>query len=690
VEKSLFDFIWKHSKRDQIVQLLITFLTFPILFATLELPKRIINDAIGGSGEDIPFFGMQFSQLQFLMLLCIAFFLAVLINGVFKMRLNTMKGQLAERLLRRLRYQLLTRVVRFPRPYFRSTSQGELVSMVTSEVEPMGKLMGDILFLFAQSVWFGLAAVSLIPLQAWIIPKLQSQINLLNKSRTQEIRKLATDIGDTAAGAIDIRINGGLRYQMSMFSKRLGSLYDIRFEIYQKTFFMKFLNNLITQLTPFFFYSVGGYLAIQGEITVGALVAALAAYKDMSSPWKELLGFYNETQDMSLRWDVVTERFAPESLVDSRLFEGMPDKNLHLKGEIEIDDVTVRDEDGHIVLESINLTIPQGSRVAVQADKESAALAFADLLTREVIPTRGSVKIAGHALNSLHQVTLANRIGYAHSDPHILQGTLGENILLPFKNQPLDSLTEQANDEIFQAKAELAGNSVDSYDAEWVDPAIAGLRSSEEIRNWWFQLLQAMGIDDFMVRRALRSRLKVDGQQKLTEAIVRLRPEIEKQIVDAGLDDIVHKFHTDTFNPISPLGINLLFAFPTRELTQLSLSQDKNFVRLLREQSLVDPLMQLSATVIDNLTATFGNDGTDHPLFVRLNLSEELYLQLAAINNQRHKNGTHSLAPEDLSLMLTVPFAFSAEQIGTMPFLGEYLEWIVCAYVPLKILSLMC
>ena len=126
--------------------------------------------------------------------------------------------------------------------------------------------------------------------------------------------------------------------------------------------------------------------------------------------------------------------------------------------------------------------------------------------------------------------------------------------MLPFKNQPLDSLTEQANDENFQAKAELAGNSVDSYDAEWVDPAIAGLRSSEEIRNWWFQLLQAMGIDDFMVRRALRSRLKVDGQQKLTEAIVRLRPEIEKQIVDAGVDDIVHKFHTDTFNPISPLG----------------------------------------------------------------------------------------------------------------------------------------
>jgi len=63
---------------------------------------------------------------------------------------------------------------------------------------------------------------------------------------------------------------------------------------------MKFLNNFLGQLTPLFFYSVGGYLAIKGQITVGALVAALAAYKDLSNPWKELLAYYNTTQDMSL------------------------------------------------------------------------------------------------------------------------------------------------------------------------------------------------------------------------------------------------------------------------------------------------------------------------------------------------------------------------------------------------------
>ena len=379
MDKSLFGYIWRYSKRDQIVLLLVTLTTFPILYASLELPKRIINDAIGGAQGDVTVLGISLSQIQFLLFLCAGFLLAVTVNGLLKMRLNTMKGVLAERLLRRFRFQLLTRILRFPRPYFRHTSQGELVSMVTSEAEPMGGLMGDMLsqpvfqagqmmtilvFLFAQSFWFGLASVALIPLQAWIIPKLQRQINLLNRDRIQEVRRLASDIGETAAGVSDIRINGGLRYRMSLFSDRLGKLFSIRFEIFQKKFFMKFLNNFINQLTPFFFYSVGGYLAIKGEITIGALVAALAAYKDLSSPWKELLAYYNQSQDMALRWETVIERFAPNTLVADHLFEDPPKSATSLKGDIEINNVTVRDEEGQNVLVNINLVIPQGARIA--------------------------------------------------------------------------------------------------------------------------------------------------------------------------------------------------------------------------------------------------------------------------------------------------------------------------------------
>ena len=116
---------------------------FPLLYLTLELPKRIINDAIGSSTTEVTIWGFTMSQTNFLVILCIAFLAAVLAHGLMKMRINTMKGVLSERMLRRLRYQLISRALRFPQPYFERVSQGEMVSMVTAESEPMGGLMGD-------------------------------------------------------------------------------------------------------------------------------------------------------------------------------------------------------------------------------------------------------------------------------------------------------------------------------------------------------------------------------------------------------------------------------------------------------------------------------------------------------------------------------------------------------------------
>jgi len=243
-----------------------TLCTFPFLYATLELPKRIINDAIGATSDVIEIYGYEFTQVGFLLALCFAYLGAVIAHGLLKMRLNTMKGVLAERLLRRFRFRLIGRMMRFPRSYYEQTSQGELVSMITSEAEPMGGLMGDFLaqpvfqagqmllivvFLFLQSFWFGLAGVALIPLQAYVIPLLQRQINELNKRRIVQVRALSAEIGETSAGITDLRTNGGWRYRMAQFTDRLGQLFDLRFKIYQTKFFMKFLNNFITQLTPF-------------------------------------------------------------------------------------------------------------------------------------------------------------------------------------------------------------------------------------------------------------------------------------------------------------------------------------------------------------------------------------------------------------------------------------------------------
>ncbi|MDP5219980.1 ABC transporter transmembrane domain-containing protein [Ruegeria sp. 2205SS24-7] len=679
MEPTLFSFIWKHSKRQQLFLLLLTIISFPFLYASLELPKRIINDAIGATTDVINLWGLDLTQVQYLLVLCFAFLATVIASGFMKMRINTMKGVLSERMLRRLRYQLISRMMRFPRPYFATTSQGELVSMITSEAEPMGGLMGDavaqpvfqlgqmltiVTFLFMQSVWFGLASIALIPLQAWLIPMLQRQINLLNKDRIQQVRRLSSEIGESAAGISDLRANGGWRYRLAIFTSRLGKLFDIRFKIYQKKFFMKFLNNLITQMTPFFFYSAGGYLAIKGEITVGALVAALAAYKDLSSPWKELLTYYNQVQDMSLRWEIVTERFAPRNMIPPELFDGEPSKIPHLNGAVELRNVTVRDRDGNTILEDVNMTIPPGARVAIRSSRQSERSALAQLLTREILPSHGDVILSGHNVKELHQAVIAARVGYAHSRPYLFDGTMGDNLLMPLRAKPLRDLEHPRQPDRKQIEAVRAGNSGDSLDENWLDPSLADLPDGEGIRDWWFKLVEAMGIDEFMLRRTLRSKLDPDLHRALAREIVALRGKVWEALKARELDELVYRFDREKFNPAVPIGGNLLFAAPTRDLPAEALVQNDEFISMMEELGLDDEAMLIAATVMDELRQTFGRDGTDHPLFQRLGLDETLYNRLLDIAERRDRGGDDAPSHDEAALLVTVPFLLTAEQIG--------------------------
>ncbi|WP_299637072.1 ABC transporter transmembrane domain-containing protein [uncultured Ruegeria sp.] len=691
MESTLFAFIWKHSRKQQLVLLLLTVLSFPFLYASLELPKQIINDAIGAPGDTVTIWNFTVTQVQYLMILCIAFLATVIASGVMKMRINTMKGILAERMLRRLRYTLIQRSMRFPKSYFATTSQGELVSMITSEAEPMGGLMGDaiaqpvfqfgqmmtiVTFLFMQSVWFGLASIALIPLQAWLIPKLQRQINLLNKDRIQEVRRLSSEIGETAAGISDLRTNGGWRYRLAQFSHRLGTLFEIRFKIYNKKFFMKFLNNLITQITPFLFYSVGGYLAITGEVTVGALVAALGAYKDLSGPWKDLLTYYNQVQDMSLRWEIVTERFAPDNMIPEELFEGEPETIPRLTGDIELRNVTVRDIDGKTVLEDLDLTIPRGARVAIQSSHASERSALGQLLTREVLPVQGEVIMAGHNLRGLHQSVIAARIGYAYSRPYLFDGTLGDNLMMPLRTHPRHEAETLKAPTRWQIEAVRAGNSPDSLDDEWIDPGLAGLDDIEDIRDWWFQLVEAMGIDEFMFRRTLRTQFDPEIHPVLAQEVVNLRGTIAKRLAEKGLDRYVYRFDPDRFNPAVPLGGNLLFAAPSRDISPDILAGDERFVQMLSAHDLADDVISISQAVMDTLSKTFGRDGADHPLFLRLGMSKDMYHKLLDIEERRKAKGDMAVSDQERALLLTVPFLLTAEQIGP-DFPDEYKEKIL-------------
>ena len=84
----------------------------------------------------------------------------------------------------------------------------------------------------------------------------------------------------------------------------------VRRRIFRLKFFIKALNNFLTALTPFLFYSLGGYFVIEGRISLGALVAVLAAHKDFSAPLKELFRYYQTLEDTWIRYQEIVMFFS--------------------------------------------------------------------------------------------------------------------------------------------------------------------------------------------------------------------------------------------------------------------------------------------------------------------------------------------------------------------------------------------
>ena len=221
MDQNVFRFIWRFSRREQIVILIATIISFPFLYYSLELPKIIVDEAIGGTGVTFPLsvFGASLGQIDYLLMLSGIFLGLVCINGAFKYYINVYRGLVGERMLRRLRFDLYHRVLRFRLPQFRRMSQGEIIPMITAEVEPVGGFAGDafalpafqggtllvyMVFIFIQDPVLGAAAIALYPVQAYIIPNLQWHVNQLGKRRVRAVRQLSDRIGETVSGTQEI------------------------------------------------------------------------------------------------------------------------------------------------------------------------------------------------------------------------------------------------------------------------------------------------------------------------------------------------------------------------------------------------------------------------------------------------------------------------------------------------------
>ncbi len=653
MERRLFTYIWRHSLHEQLRVLALIALSLPFYFFALNLPKLIVNGPIQGDGfadgatrsyltVPLPdwlggghmFEGVDLDRMTALFALSFTFLGLVCVNGLFKYRINVMKGRMGERLLRRLRYELVDRVLRFYPARLRRTKPAEVASMVKDEVEPLGGFVGEafatpaylggqaltaVFFIMLQNWMLGLIAVGVVSIQAFLIPYLRKPILALGRQRQLTARELSGRVGEIVDAAADIQANDTSNWERADITRRLGRIYDIRFEIYRRKFFVKFLNNFLAQVTPFFFYAVGGYYAIMGELSIGQLVAVIAAYKDLPGPIKELLDWYLEKQDAQIKYEQVIEQFGAEKLIAPELHA--PLDAPPLRHGVEVREATVADDTGARLLDAVSFSIGARAHVALVGRPGGGKEAAAALIARQTSARSGAVLVDGQPIDALPQAVTGRRIAYVGQDAYLFGASVKDNLLYGLKNQPRRD-RERDGLEAIRVRAQhledqRAGNAPYDAEADWIDYAALGCDDARGVDACLMRFIGLSGLEGDVFRFGLQGRFDPDEAPLVAERLLQARSLFKAREMTGDID-IVEPFDQALYNNQATIGENLLFGVAVGPAYQpQNLARNRTMSALLDDTGLARPLFTLGRGVAETMVEIFRGLPADHPFFAQ-------------------------------------------------------------------------
>lgn len=566
MEPGFLGFVWRHSWRAQLRILAITIAIFPLVYLSLELPKRIINDAIGGGDGPRALFGHSLGRLDYLIALCAVLLGLVAAINALKWMLNVSMGRTGERMLRRLRHALFEHVLRFPMARFRGGRQGELVQAMMGEIEPIGGFVGEVLatpvfqgglllvyagFVFVQDVWLGLAAVAAIPVQAWLIPRMQARVIRLNRQGAIGARDVAAFLGESVGAMSSIHVDGAAQWRLAQLSDRLHRRVKNRIALFRQKYAIKVINNLINQAPPLYFYVVGGWQVIEGRLDLGALVAVIAAQREMAAPWREILAWFQHWTDYKARYALVVETFCGADVAGPEHIVGIPDEPP-LSGRMRIDVVEAGPGCGGLA--PVALTIPPGACVAAVGGHDGPREALLQMAAGLLVPQAGHVTIGGRRLDRASLPALSAAIGHVPAVPYVLDATVLDNLaagLLRRAPPPADRARA--------AEAHLTGNLAADPDGDWIDYAAAGVADRAAFEALAAATAEAAGLAPELRRLALDSPVAPEASGAVAPLLGAVRHRLGALTEGAELESFVEPWRRDALCRNATLIENLTF-----------------------------------------------------------------------------------------------------------------------------------
>jgi ABC-type multidrug transport system fused ATPase/permease subunit len=390
-------------------------------------------------------------------LVVVAFIVSALVYWGATYAETYLVGWVGQRVLQDLRIQLFAHLQSLSIGFYSRRQAGVIISRLTNDVQALDQLVSDgIVTLFGASLTLAGTAVILVVLD-WQLALLTFLVfpvlgigsfafRIISadayRATREKVAQITAYLQETLSGVRVVRVFAQEPRHEAVFS-------DLNEE--NRAANMKTVNlnaayfpavELLSAFVTAGILLYGGIQAIHGDVTVGVLVAFIAALNNFFDPIQQLSQLYTTYQAGMAALDKIFELLDEEpELRDRADAIALP----RLRGELTFDHVSFAySPEGEKALDGIDLHVPAGQTVALVGSTGAGKSTFAKLAARFYDPTEGRILVDGHDLRNVQARTLRSQMGIVPQEAFLFSGTIRDNLAFGRAEATLEEIEEAA------------------------------------------------------------------------------------------------------------------------------------------------------------------------------------------------------------------------------------------------------
>lgn len=397
------------------------------------------NTALIKAGKDagilVP--SIDFSYIGNIILLLLGLYL---ISTLFGFLQQYIMAGVAQKTVYNIRRDVEDKISRLPLKFFDARTHGEILSRVTNDVDNIATtlqqsltqlitsivtIIGIIVMMLTISPLMTLVVILTLPLYILVTALVAKQSQRYFAAQQKEIGALNGHVEEMYTGHKIVKAFGHEHDSIEEFK-------NINDRLYNAGWKAQFISGIIMPMMRFvsnigyvIVSVVGGYLAIQGTITIGDIQAFIQYSSQFTQPIVQTANIANIIQSTVASAERIFELLdeveeIPDS-IDSKIIE-FP------KGEVKFENVNFSYKTEEPLINNMNINVKQGHTIAIVGPTGAGKTTLVNLLMRFYEIGEGNISIDGVDIRDIKRGELRNMFGMVLQDTWLFNGTIFDNI----------------------------------------------------------------------------------------------------------------------------------------------------------------------------------------------------------------------------------------------------------------------